>query len=337
MQREHQNCHGLSVRRNRGTRRRVQPGMKGWCGRLIALAVAVAVAGCGSTSLGVSHSHRVGTAAKNELPLRHPLTPDQVARELINAARAPSGAVRSTTAPTKSLQNPPDLPEVSGVTVVHRWWRIAMPWHAAYAWVARHQPAFLSSGSSGASSGPALTNNEQNIDFTPPEVPQSVNSAILTIAVAPLTAHSSAIGAYAVVVRQPSRPAIENVPLTVKTVDVDARRNAGNPGNGPIISQRTVTGLEAETLVRDFDELSVDPPGVTSCPLSMETESATFRADGHTWVATTGICVGVDVSLDGQPLATLDTSMRFSRDLHSALGSPGSQVRQPMVRNTPIR
>jgi hypothetical protein len=266
----------------------------------------------------VDHSQSGGATVTSDHRVLRPLTPEQLAQQLENAAQVPAGAVRSQTAPTQGLRYPPDRPAIPGDVVRYRWWRIAMPWRAAYSWAALHQAAFLS-GTSSSSSGPALTDNEKSAAFTPQEVPLSVNSATLTIAVVPLTATTSAIGAYAVVVRQPLRPAVENVPLTVNTVAVAAQRTNGNPGSGPIISNRTITGSQAQTLVRDFDELSVDPMEQTNCPLSRETESATFRADGHVWVATTGICVGAHVTVDGNPVATLNTSQPFNRDLRAAL------------------
>jgi hypothetical protein len=301
-------------------------------GRLIAIAATLAVAGCASNGASTDHSQGGGTNLTSDHRVLHPLTPEQLAQGLSNAAHVPSRAVSSATAPTPGLRYPPGRLGAAGVIVRYRWWRVAMPAGAAYSWVAHHQAAFLSRESSGSSSGPAVTDNEQNADFTPPQVPLSVNSATLTMAVAPLTATTSAIGAYAVVVPQPPRPAVENVPLTVNTVSVVTQPTNGNPGSG-MTGRRTLTGPEAQTLVRDFDELSVFPSGRVPCPLSPMSESATFRANGHVWVATTGLCVGANVTLDGHPLATLNTSQPFIRDLRAALSH---EVRRPIMMQTPV-
>jgi hypothetical protein len=292
--------------------------------RVVVVAAAFAVAGCAGTSAtsgtGVNDQRTSASHTTDELRVLDPLTPDQVARELINAVAPPPGAVRSARSPSVALRHPPDRPTIAGMTVRTRWWRIDKRWGSAYAWVARHQAAFLHSDSSGSTAGPTLGDVEKNIDFVTRELPQSVNSATLTIAVAPLTAHTSAIAAYAVVVREPPRPVATTVPLTLDQVTVVARSALRNSrGHGPIVTRRTVTGSEARRLVRDFDQLKVRPPGVTSCPLAWQSETATFRSGGHTWVATTGLCVGVAVSLDGHAVAALDTTAAFDRDMREAL------------------
>jgi hypothetical protein len=86
---------------------------------------------------------------------------------------------------------------------------------------------------------------------------------------------------------------------------------------------RMVTGAAAERLVRDFNQLKVRPDGfVSSCPASGPIKRATFRSDGHAWVASVGNCDGVGVTLNGQRLATLHTSVPFSRDLYQVLRDP---------------
>jgi hypothetical protein len=306
-----------------------------WC--LTAVAATLAVAGCGAAGSDVVGTGTRGQASTGTVTSDHklpqPLSPERVARQLLNAARVPAGAVRTAT-PTSSAVTGDERRQGTHPIELHRWWRINEPWRTVYSWVANHQAAGLTVESSSSSAGPALTDVEHDVEFSPPTVPLSVNSATLELSVAPLSGHSSAISAYAVVVRQPPRPAAENVPLSVNTVTVTARRNDGGNGKGPILSQRTITGAAAQTLVRDFDALTVRPQEVTTCPLSMTSESATFRANGHVWTATTGTCIGAYVSLDGHSLATLDESDPFDHDLQTALGP---LAREPLVRNTPIR
>jgi hypothetical protein len=141
------------------------------------------------------------------------------------------------------------------------------------------------------------------------------------------TASAAAPGAnlrHSPVVHQPTRPAVENVPFTVTAVEVNAAPVTGTDvvrgiRGGPLM----VTGAAAERMVRDFNQLKVRPDGiVSSCSASALIKRATFRSDGHAWVASVGNCGGVRVTLNGQPLATLHPSVPFSSDLYQALRDP---------------
>jgi hypothetical protein len=293
--------------------------------RLIAIAATLAVAGCGAASNSPSPGPVTATgidAAGHTAAT--PVTPAQLAERLIRESIAPAGTVRSLHSPTALLRNPPSRPAGHGVIIRYRWWRIAMPWHAAYSWVAHHQDQSLTSESGGAIGGPALRDNEKYADFAPGHVPTSINSATLTLAVQPLTAHTSAIGAYSVVVRQPPRPAAENVPLTLRKVSLVGRKTA-MPGGKTVVTRRTVTGRTARRLVRDFDHLVVRPAeGPLPCPVALSSETATFRADGQVWVVTNGVCDAVTVRLNGHQEPALEATDRFTTDLDAALGSGAS-------------
>jgi hypothetical protein len=306
--------------------------MTGSASRLLIVAFAVLAAGCASA--GPKYSTGAPTIATQHAKPAHVQTAGELAEQLLGKARVPPGAVRSARPPTRSLSSPPEDPIVSGLVVKYRWWRIDMPLDATYAWISRHQSAGVSSIGSSSSGGPSRNDVEQDADFAPPTLPRTVNSARLSIAVTPLTATISAIGAYAVVVQQPPRRQIEDAPATIDSVMVITRRTSGEPDGGQTLGRTTVTGAAARQLVRDFDALTVQPPGQQfSCPLSFVTQTAIFRSGGHVWTATTGVCIGVGVSLDGQKLPTLDASNSFTRDLRAAYGHrfPSALLPQPMT------
>jgi hypothetical protein len=306
--------------------------MTGSASRLLIVAFAVLAAGCASA--GPEHSASTPVISTQPAQAAHVQTASELAEQLLDNAHVPPGAVRSARPPTRSLSSPPEDPMVSGLVVKYRWWRINLPLQATYAWISRHQSATVSSIGSSSSGGPLRSDVEQDADFAPPTLPRTVNSARLSIAVTPLSAQTSAIGAFAVVVQQPPRRQIEDVPATIDSVMVVTRRTSGEPDGGQILGRTTVTGVAARQLVRDFNALDVQPPGQQfSCPLSFVTQAAIFRSGSRVWIATTGVCVGVGVSFDGQTLPTLDTSNTFTRDLRAAYGHrfPNALVPQPMT------
>jgi hypothetical protein len=295
----------------------------------ITVAAMLALAGCAGTN--TDSASTPGLVNNGLVSVSRPSTPDSLAQHLLEAARVPAGAVRSATPPVPSLRRPPELPVMTGLVIRSRWWRIDEPLAATYSWISHHQSAALSSLGGSSTGGPSLSDVQEDADFAPPHLPGTVNSAQLSIAVVPITARISAIGAFSVVVRQPARSQTEDVPSSVDSVTVVTRRTTGQPGTGPVIDRVTVTGSSARRLVGEFDALSVQPPGEQfSCPMSLTTETAIFRAGTHVWDATAGVCVGIHVTLDGHPLPTLDTSDSFSRDLRAALGRRSVAVVEPV-------
>jgi hypothetical protein len=295
------------------------------------LASTLLAAGCASGSTGSSDRPAdVGPASASRMT-----SPGAIARELLDRAQVPGGATRAGQSPTSTLTDPPDQPSASGLIVRIHWWRVNESWNAVYAWISSHQSPGLSSIGSSSSSGPALTDRERAADFAMKGLPSNVNTAQLSIAVAPLTAHTSAIGAYAIVIPQPPRQHIEIVPLTVDQVTVITRRTSGEPDADQLLGRRVVTGAAAQRLVRDFDALEVQPPGEQfSCPMSFITQTAIFRSGSHVWAATSGVCIGIAVNLDGHALPTLSTSDAFSRDLRAAYGHRFPLITSPQPMNS---
>jgi hypothetical protein len=302
---------------------------------LLVATAALCLAGCASTSAGNGSAASL-TGANTSAD--QATTPASLAQSLLAETRVPTGAVGSSTAPVKVLQQSPYEIRADGLVVRETWWTINESAAKAYAWVSHHQLASLSNAGSGSSSGPGERNRESAVNFVPPHLPPSVNSAQLSIAVAPMTAHTSAIGAYALVIPQPPRSKTEDVPTTVDRVTVITRRVAGQQDGGSILGRKTVTGAAARKLVRDFNALKVQPPGeVFPCPMTVVTQTAIFRQGSQVWQATDGVCIGVQVTLNGHQQPTLDGSGSFSHDLHAAYGHPfppPTGVAQPMI-NTP--
>jgi hypothetical protein len=303
--------------------------------RIVIAAGVLALGGCASAATG--HSQTASLAGDGSAQTLHVQSPAEVAAHLLTMARVPAGAVRSSVAPTPSLAHSPDGIAATNVTVRAHWWRLDESAAAAYAWVSHHQSSQLSSTGSSSGGGPVFSDDVNDADFAPYQLPTTINTAELSIAVVPLSAHSSGIGAFATVVRQPPRPKVENVPLTVDSVTVITRRISGEPDAGQLLARDTVTGAAAHQLVVDFDALRVEPAqGAIPCPMSQFTQTAIFNADGYVWSATAGVCIGVGVNLDGHSLPTLESSNAFTRDLHAAYGHRFPRVLgpQPMTHSS---
>jgi hypothetical protein len=299
---------------------------------LLVATAALCLAGCASTSAG--NGSAAGLTGANT-SADQATTPASLAQSLLAETRVPTGAVSSSTAPVKVLRQSPYETRADGLIVRETWWTINESAAKAYAWVSHHQSSSLKNSGSGSSSGPGSANQESAVDFTPPHLPATVNSAQLSIAVSPMTAHTSAIGAYALVIPQPPRSKTEDVPTTVDRVTVITRRTTGQQDGGSVLGRDTVTGAAARKLVRDFNALKVQPPGeVFPCPMSTVSQTAIFRDGSQVWRATDGVCIGVAVTLNGHQQPTLDGSGSFSHDLQAAYGHPfppPSGVNQPVT------
>jgi hypothetical protein len=295
---------------------------------VLIVSAALLAAGCASAGSNPGSSARLTSSTHTTATSIS--TPRQLAQTLVTEARVPAGAVRSATAPTKALSQPPERESAQGLIVVRRWWRINESWTAVFAWVSHHQSLGVAGIGGSSTSGPNWSDQQSDVDFAPPHLPATVNSAQLSIAVTPLSENTSAIGVFSLVVPQPPRPQIENVPSSVDSVLVITRRTTGQQDGGGVLGRRTLTGTAARQLVSDFDALKVQPSGeVFSCPMSMVTQTAIFQAPGHRWIATAGVCVGITVTLNGHALPTLDGSDGFMRDLRAAYGHRFPSIRDP--------
>jgi hypothetical protein len=301
------------------------------------MAVIALVAGCG-TAASDGHAGGPGTPAADSSPspadtpsVDLAVTPETLATSLLNQVRVPVAAEVSGHAPASMLARPPDGPGASNSVIRQHWWRISAPWTSVYGWISRHHPGGLVSMGSTASSGPALDDNERAVDYMLRHVPAAVHSADLSIAVVPLSPHTSAIGAFATVVPQPPRPAAEDVPLPVDSVVVTTSKTTGLPDGGQIIARKRLSSPAATRLVRDFNALRVQPPGeMFSCPLILITQTVAIQAAGHHWWITDESCSGLGVSRDGVRLPPLQVSPAFGRDLRSAYGKLPPSLLHPV-------
>jgi hypothetical protein len=287
---------------------------------LLVAAAALLLAGCASgTASNAASASLTGANTSAD----QATTPASLAQSLLAETRVPTGAVGASTAPVKVLRHSPFETRADGLIVRETWWTVNESAAKAYAWVSHHQSPSLKNSGSGSSSGPGTSNQESAVDFVPPHLPPTVNSAQLAIAVAPISAHTSAIGAYALVIPQPARSATEVVPSTVDRVTVITRQIAGQPGGGTVLGRKTVTGAAAQKIVHDFDALTVQPPGeVFPCPLAVVSQTAIFRQGSQVWKATDGVCIGVQVTLNGHQQPTLNGSGSFAHDLRVTYGHP---------------
>jgi hypothetical protein len=118
------------------------------------------------------------------------------------------------------------------------------------------------------------------------------------------------------------------VPESVDLVQI-ATDAGSDAGNGPTSATPPIVPLpatSARTLVHDFNELPVLIGHSHRCAAVGRTDTVTFRAQRHTWIATSSGCRGVAVSLDGHALPTLAPSVAFAQDLHRALGPSGPNL-----------
>jgi hypothetical protein len=208
----------------------------------------------------------------------------------------------------------------SRYTVVRaRWWLIHRPWNAVYRHL-RRQPAagLVTDGSTTSSAGPELGDDSRSVNYRPSRIPRSINSATLTLEVVPLTHHTSAIAAFAVVVRQPVRPRAEVVPISVRSVTLTQRTYSrhGRPRSRHV----TVTGGAAASLVHDFNQLVVEPfsDARFSCPAQLKVTSATFRSGSNVWRARDVSCGGLFVTLNHHKLPNLQDAQAYQNDISGA-------------------
>jgi hypothetical protein len=257
----------------------------------------------------------VGAAAAQPVsaaPQPHPVA---VARQLLESAPTIAGAERSSTAPTRTLRQPPEWPVYEHLVQRHRFWTVDRPWRQVYAALTSTTPAGLVADGTGATGGPKTRDVERFAAYRLRRLPADLAYAELLVAVAPGHHGKAVIGVYAQVVMQPKRPAAEDVPASLDRATVGVRT-----GKGHLVNVHTVTGARAHRLVGDFDALRVTPPGAWSCPaFTGRQQVVTFHFAGHTVVAASGPCGLFDVTRDGHHLPALVPDRAFTSDVHRDL------------------
>jgi hypothetical protein len=247
------------------------------------------------------------------------------AKALLAIAPTVAGATSSATAPVKILDKAPQQAAYDHLVQRAKFATVEESWTKAYVDLTASTPSGLVEQGFGRVGGPKPSDDEKYAVYTTKTLPTGIAYTALIVSVAPDGAGNAAIGVYAQAVPQPARPARETVPTTLKHAHVAVRTRSGH-----LIRGNTVTGATAKQLIADFDALTVSPPGERSCPADFgRREIVTFRAHGHTIVATAGFCGFVDVTRDGHRLPTLAMGTAFGKDIAKDLAPPAGKNNRP--------
>jgi hypothetical protein len=256
------------------------------------VAIPLAVAACGAaTSSSSSTSHQV--------TVRHAPGAGVTARSygdrLLAAVHVPAGAQPATEAPAQVLDSPPQTPSFAETPVVaKRFWTVGDSAQATSTWLRQHRPAGrLDSAGSSTATRPTRSQT-WFMGYRAANLPGSLAAGYLYLAVVATGPHTSAIGAYAVTLRQPQRPADERVPLQGTRVVIHwALAVGGTP------ALKTLAGSAASRLVRDFDALRVDAGGTVMCPMIPSRQAditVDFTNSRRVWQATIPSCPAIKVT-----------------------------------------
>jgi hypothetical protein len=269
----------------------------------------------------------MGVGAANAAPASASGHANAVAEVKALLAIAPSlaGASSSATAPVPILDKAPQRAAYDQLVQREKFATIDESWKQVYSDLTATTPTGLVEQGHGRVGGPTPSDDEKYAVYATQTLPTGIAYTALMVSVAPDGAGKAAIGIYAQAVPLPVRPARETVPTTLKHAHVAVRTRSGH-----LIRGNTVTGAAATKLIAAFDALTVSPPGETSCPADFgRREIVTFRADGHTIVATAGFCGFVDVTRDGHRLPTLSMSSAFGKDIAADLAPAPARNGRP--------
>jgi hypothetical protein len=241
------------------------------------------------------------------------------AKTIIKSAPVLAGSKRRRIAPDRILKRAPESEGVVGLVTLSRYWTIGESAGKALHALTAKTPAGFRKEDSGSGSGPGFT--DSFVSDSLKHLPAGIADGELLIAVSPLK-HGTGIGVYAEAAPQPPRPAKENVPTSVSSVGISWTLSSSDAH--PLV--RTISGREATALVTTYNSLKVATWQAVACPANFgEFQTATFVADGHTWVATVGNCGDVQVVRDGQGLKTLALDPAFYRQIQRAIGLAGAR------------
>jgi hypothetical protein len=278
--------------------------------------IALAATACG-TATTPSVGHRPGGPSGSG-PTSHsaPDTVRDYARHLLAGVNVPPGSAVAGHAPSKALESLPESPSLSKTPVVlSRYWTIDQQVSDVHAWLEAHRPGggLVASGSGMASTPPA-----PYISYRVDDLPGRIGAAYVYVQAISTGPTSSAIGAWAVALRQPARPEAEVVPVHGTTAVISWSLAIGGT---PVLKK--LDGAAAEQLVRAFNALRVDVGGKVFCPMIPTRYGdvlVKFQADGHTWKVDIPACPDIRVTRDGDSLPNLAFGDRFMHDVRSYTG-----------------
>ena len=281
------------------------------------VAIPLAAAACGTATTSTAAGGHGGPGGPVTSGLASAVTPRSFASAMLARFPVPFGAKVSAHAPSWALEHPPELPGlIKRPVVLRKFWTSDSSATAVLAWLKSNLPDSLDSTGTGFSWGPGVVPSHY-LAYRSAALPDSLAIGELYLAVVPTGPSSSAIGAYALTLAQPPRPAAEMIPLDVSSAVIQWSLA---PGGTP--AQKELTGPAAVRLARDFNSLRVNTWGTVHCPMMTVGSDivVTFTADGQTWKVDVPLCPDVRVTRDGSQLPALASGKAFLDDLKKYTG-----------------
>lgn len=213
------------------------------------------------------------------------------------------------------------------------WWQVPGQPKQVLAWERAHLPHRFTPSGTGSSGGPhpPIMWYDQ---YYLPDVPNLLAWPSLLVGAVGAGHGMTDIRVDAQVVWVPAKPAAERVPSAAKVVTVTVlTAPGGSPTHraGPVIVTDPAKVRRIAALV---DGLSLDPSGVSSCPMFTDGVSLTFRAGavGPALVKVSDVtpCHVAIFSADGRQLPGLAPGSSFDRQVVALAGLP-----PPMTSTTP--
>jgi hypothetical protein len=322
----------LGARKRRSTRAATTAA---FTGAAVALAV---VSGCGTARAdepGAPPS-RASQAPVPRAPRAGPAggsakQAQRLAGELLSRLTLPAGAHRLPWHPPPALGQTSIALGVPHQADVRELWQVPASMTGLAGYIRAHRPAGLSFQGFGQSNSGGQTFSEVTT-FALRPVPAGVQSAQLTLEIAPAGQHRSTLRADGEVIWYPPRSTAEYlVPSRFGVVTVAA----GLLNPKPHVVRRNYTSPSViARLARFLNSLQATPGGLMGCPMVSATYSVTFRypAGARPYLtASVNGCGTVGIIVNGltQP-ALADPSGLITRAVQAALaGHPGSIAPAP--------
>jgi len=305
---------------------------------LATAAVAVTmVAGCGTSRAGEPGTAPAPRAAQGGPVAGSARQAQRLAGELLSHLTLPAGARRVPWHPPPALQQTQIALGVTHQADVRRLWQVPMSLHGLAGYLRAHRPAGLPFQGFGQVRSGGQIYSENTTFFLRP-VPAGIQSAQLTLEIAPAGRNLSTLRADGEVIWYPPRSAAEYlVPTRFRAVTVPA----GSFTRTPHTVRRTFTSPSViARLARFLNSLPATPGGLTGCPMVTATYAVTFRhsAGAHPYLtASVNGCGTVGIVVNGQTQPALaDPAGLITRAVLAALaGHPGSIAPVP-GHTTPV-
>ena len=247
------------------------------------------------------------------------VTPKQVAialgRRMLDEAVLPAGARVSSAPAPKLLRGPSSIPEMDNLVYAHRLFTIGERPYDVYQWLQHHTPSGFRKGTTGFGTDRGIRSWDVEEDVS--AQPANISNAALEFGIigstggAGNTAAPAIVRVDSVVGWTAPRPADEFVPASDRFVTVSGV-HPYEPG-APV--GRHVTTSDPKLvgpIVRAFNQLRVEPPGILhGCPamsdrsISYRVEFAASATAEPDVVATFGSCGGA-VTVHGKNAPGLD-------------------------------